>query len=92
MSSSYLEACPRTVQPTDAIPPESGVFFASYTMLSADFGGECPGFKQLTDRLGPDFDGVIAFDEAHLMKNAAGTLPRAPPAAPAPRLRRLKHP
>jgi hypothetical protein len=27
----------------------------------------------MTEWLGPDFDGVIAFDEAHLMKNAAGT-------------------
>jgi hypothetical protein len=42
-------------------------------MLSADFGGERPRFKQLTDWLGPDFAGVIAFDEAHLVKNAAGT-------------------
>jgi hypothetical protein len=32
-----------------------------------------PRFKQLTDWLGPDFDAVIVFDEAHLMKNAAGT-------------------
>ena len=42
-------------------------------MLGADFGGERPRFKQLTDWLGPDFDGVIAFDEANLMKNAAAT-------------------
>jgi hypothetical protein len=27
----------------------------------------------LTEWLGPDFDGVIAFDEAHLMKNAPAT-------------------
>ena len=39
--------------------------------LSADFGGERPRFEQLTDWLGPDFDGVIAFAEAHLTKNAA---------------------
>jgi hypothetical protein len=31
-------------------------------MLSADFGGERPRFKQLTEWLRPDFDGVIAFD------------------------------
>ena len=42
-------------------------------MLSNDFDGERPRFKQLTDWLGEDFDGVIAFDEAHLMKNAAAT-------------------
>jgi hypothetical protein len=39
-------------------------------MLSARFGGERPRFKQLTDWLGPVFDSVIVFDEAHLMKNA----------------------
>lgn len=60
-------------KPTDTIPADSGVFFTTYTMLSADFGGERPRFKQLTEWLGPDFDGVIAFDEAHLMKNAAAT-------------------
>jgi hypothetical protein len=54
-------------------------------MLSADLAGERPRLKQMTDQLGPDFDGVIAFDEGHLMKNADATLPRAPPAAPAPR-------
>jgi len=31
--------------------------------LSADFGGERPRFKRLTDWLGPDFDGAIAFDD-----------------------------
>lgn len=60
-------------KPTDLIPADSGIFFTTYTMLSADFGGERPRFKQLIDWLGPDFDGVIAFDEAHLMKNAAAT-------------------
>ncbi|MFH0981524.1 MAG: strawberry notch family protein [Planctomycetota bacterium] len=48
------------------------------------FGGERPRFKQLTDWLGPDFDGVVAFDEAHLMNNAVATLPRAPTQAPLP--------
>ncbi|MFO0838358.1 MAG: strawberry notch family protein [Phycisphaerae bacterium] len=55
-----------------ATAPE-GVFFTTYTMLSMDFDGDRQRFKQLTDWLGPDFDGVIAFDEAHLMKNAAAT-------------------
>jgi P-loop containing NTP hydrolase pore-1/C-terminal domain on Strawberry notch homologue len=57
----------------EPVPGESGVLFTTYTMLSTDFGGERQRFKQLTDWLGPDFDGVIAFDEAHLMKNAAAT-------------------
>ncbi len=45
-------------KPTDLIPADSGIFFTTYTMLSADFGGERPRFKQLIDWLGPDFDGV----------------------------------
>ena len=57
----------------ETIFAESGVLFTTYSMLSTDFGGEQKRFKQLTDWLGPDFDGVIAFDESHLMKNAAAT-------------------
>ncbi|NOT01206.1 MAG: hypothetical protein HOP29_11325 [Phycisphaerales bacterium] len=60
-------------KPIAVIPAESGVLFTTYTMLSKDFDRDHPRFKQLTDWLGPDFDGVIAFDEAHLMKNAAVT-------------------
>ncbi len=50
-----------------------GVLFTTYSMLATDFGGGQARFKQLTDWLEKDFDGVIAFDEAHLMKNAAAT-------------------
>lgn len=57
----------------DVISDTSGVLFTTYTMLSTDFAGKRQRFKQLTDWLGPDFEGVIAFDEAHLMKNAAAT-------------------
>ncbi len=57
----------------EAITADSGVLFTTYTLLSEDFDGDRQRFKQLTDWLGPDFDGVIAFDEAHLMKNAAAT-------------------
>ncbi len=57
----------------EPILAETGVLFTTYTMLSTDFGGKRLRFKQLIDWLGPDFDGVIAFDEAHLMKNAAAT-------------------
>jgi len=59
--------------PDAPIQAECGVLFTTYTMLSMDFGGERQRFKQLTDWLGPGFDGVIAFDEAHFMKNAAVT-------------------
>lgn len=57
----------------DPVPADGGIFFSTYTMLSMDFDGDRLRFKQLTDWLGPDFEGVIAFDEAHLMKNAAAT-------------------
>lgn len=60
-------------KPNESIAAESGVLFTTYTMLSTDFAGDRQRFKQLTDWLGTDFDGVIAFDEAHLMKNAAAT-------------------
>lgn len=58
---------------SEAISAGSGVLFTTYTMLSTDFGGGRKRFKQLTDWLGADFEGVIAFDEAHLMKNATAT-------------------
>jgi hypothetical protein len=57
----------------EAITADSGVLFTTYTLLSDDFDGDRQRFKQLTDWLGTDFEGVIAFDEAHLMKNAAAT-------------------
>lgn len=57
----------------ETITTDSGVLFTTYTLLSNDFDGDRQRFKQLTDWLGTDFDGVIAFDEAHLMKNAAAT-------------------
>jgi protein-L-isoaspartate O-methyltransferase len=60
----------KTVEP---ILARSGVLFTTYSMLSHDFDGDRERFEQLTNWLGEDFDGVIAFDEAHLMKNAAAT-------------------
>ncbi|MCA9244320.1 MAG: strawberry notch family protein, partial [Phycisphaerales bacterium] len=57
----------------DRVTTPEGVFFTTYTMLSMGFDGDRQRFKQLTEWLGPDFEGVIAFDEAHLMKNAAAT-------------------
>lgn len=58
-------------QPQEQIVASFGVLFTTYTMLSTDFSGGQSRFKQLVAWLGSDFDGVIAFDEAHLMKNAA---------------------
>jgi hypothetical protein len=61
------------LNPREPILADSGVLFTTYTMLSTDFGGQQERFRQLTGWLGADFNGVIAFDEAHLMKNAAAT-------------------
>jgi predicted RNA methylase len=58
---------------SEAIISAPGVVFTTYTMLSTDFGGNQERFNQLIAWMGKDFDGVIAFDEAHLMKNAAAT-------------------
>ena len=57
------------------ITADQGVLFTTYsTLTSAEKDkGEVKGLtrlEQITDWLGPDFDGVIAFDEAHNMANA----------------------
>lgn len=41
---------------------ESGVIFCTYTLL-------LKRLEQLTDWCGPDFDGVLAFDECHKAKS-----------------------
>jgi len=55
------------------ITADEGVFFTTYGMLAKGYTKGKERFKQLCDWLGPDFDGVIAFDETHKMKNAAAT-------------------
>ncbi len=50
-----------------------GILFVTYsTLRSAERQGKTSRLRQLLDWLGRDFDGVIAFDEAHAMANAAG--------------------
>ncbi len=50
-----------------------GVLFTTYaTLRSAERQGKDSRLKQILDWLGKDFDGVILFDEAHAMANAAG--------------------
>jgi len=62
-----------------AISRERGILFTTYSTLrggekrqATDQGGPAgqTRLRQLTDWLAPDFDGVIAFDEAHSMGNA----------------------
>ena len=50
-----------------------GILFTTYaTLRSSEREGKSSRLKQILDWLGPDHDGVILFDEAHAMANAAG--------------------
>ncbi|NNM73205.1 strawberry notch family protein [Enterovirga aerilata] len=51
-----------------------GILFTTYATLRSDDRGErVSRVKQIVEWLGKDFDGVIIFDEAHSMQNAAGS-------------------
>ncbi|KAB2756312.1 bifunctional class I SAM-dependent methyltransferase/DEAD/DEAH box helicase [Brucella anthropi] len=51
-----------------------GILFTTYATLRSDDRGErVSRVKQIVEWLGSDFDGVIIFDEAHSMQNAAGS-------------------
>ena len=50
-----------------------GILFTTYaTLRSSEREGKASRLRQLLDWMGKDFDGVILFDEAHAMANAAG--------------------
>jgi hypothetical protein len=49
---------------------EEGVVFTTYGLLAGEWDEDRRRLKQLTEWLGEGFDGVIAFDESHAMKNA----------------------
>jgi predicted RNA methylase len=52
---------------------EQGILFTTYATLRSDAREErVSRVQQIVDWLGPDFDGVIVFDESHAMANAAG--------------------
>jgi len=57
-------------KPKDSITLKSGVLFTSYDKLKMEKGGS--RLDQIVSWLGEDFDGVIAFDEAHFMGNLYG--------------------
>ena len=50
---------------------DSGILFVTYPTLRSG-RDDATRLKQILDWAGEDFDGVIAFDEAHAMANAAG--------------------
>lgn len=57
----------------EAIGLERGILYSTYATLRQPARGEKGSrLDQLVDWLGADFDGVIVFDEAHAMANAAG--------------------
>jgi len=50
-----------------------GILFLTYATLRSDDRGErVSRVRQIVEWLGSDFDGVLIFDEAHAMQNAAG--------------------
>ncbi|CAN5496409.1 strawberry notch family protein [soil metagenome] len=67
------------IQPLDAfalngsITMSSGILFLTFATLRSQSGGGQSRLQQILAWLGPDFDGVIALDEAHELANAAGT-------------------
>ncbi|MEM6838468.1 MAG: strawberry notch family protein, partial [Cyanobacteria bacterium P01_C01_bin.120] len=53
------------------IPLNEGILFTTYaTLRGGSRGSKKSRLEQITDWLGADFEGVIAFDEAHSMGNA----------------------
>lgn len=70
--------------PTDIVPLERwkpdeditlgrGILFTTYATLRSTGRTGRSRLEQLVEWCGPDFEGVIAFDEAHAMANAAGS-------------------
>ena len=58
----------------DAIRLDRGILYTTYATLRQPARGDRPSrLDQIVSWLGADFDGVIVFDEAHAMANAAGS-------------------
>jgi predicted RNA methylase len=79
---SALGGLPIDIQPLDAFPfgspitMTSGILFTTYATLRSQRDDAQSRLHQVIDWLGDEFDGVIAFDEAHELANAAGTQTR----------------
>jgi len=67
------------IQPLDAFPfgapitMDTGILFLTYATLRSQRDDTQSRLQQVLAWLGDDFDGVVAFDEAHELANAAGT-------------------
>lgn len=74
-----LGGLPIDIQPLDAFPMgtpitmASGILFLTYATLRSSRHDEASRLQQILAWLGSDFDGMIVFDEAHALANAAGT-------------------
>ena len=56
-----------------SIALDEGILFTTYATLRTQAKGDKPSrIQQIIDWLGRSFDGVVVFDEAHAMANAAG--------------------
>ena len=74
-----LGGSPADIQPLSKWKPDQpismgdGIIFATYATLRS--AGKCgtTRLSQILDWMGAGFDGVLAFDEAHAMQNAAGS-------------------
>lgn len=76
---SALGGLPQQIVPQSRFPLGAtitlteGILFTTYaTLRSGPRGDKASRLDQLLAWLGPDFDGLIIFDEAHAMANAAG--------------------
>ncbi|OZB13584.1 MAG: methylase, partial [Rhodobacterales bacterium 34-62-10] len=60
-------------KPDQPVPMGDGILFVTYATLRS--AGKCgtTRLSQILDWMGEDFEGVLAFDEAHAMQNAAGS-------------------
>ena len=67
------------IQPLDAFPlgapiaMQSGILFLTFATLRSQRDEGASRLQQILAWLDPDFDGLIALDEAHELANAAGT-------------------
>lgn len=60
-------------KPDQEITMATGILFVTYATLRSAGKDGSTRLDQILAWLGSDFDGVISFDEAHAMQNAAGT-------------------
>ncbi|MDR6710194.1 putative RNA methylase [Novosphingobium sp. 1748] len=74
-----LGGLPIDIQPIDSFPPgnpitmTSGILFLTYAALRSARHDKQSRLQQIIAWAGDDFEGVLVFDEAHEMGNAAGT-------------------